>query len=145
MGIQSSRPKESGVFSVFGAPAPLQSALYGLFLAKCSIFEPAIQRLMGNSILWLAKVALWAGRAKHMVTSALISCGLAACADADAPLDPKVRYQIDSLSAVEMQRTRMEVDSWCAQERVALLPVLMDSIRRQRLQQIERQLQALPQ
>ncbi len=100
---------------------------------------------MGDPIFWCAKVARWAGRAKHMVISVLMCCGLVACADADAPLDPKVRHQIDSLSAVEVQRTRIEVDSWCARERAVLLPVLMDSIRRQRLRQIERQLQALPQ
>ncbi len=67
------------------------------------------------------------------------------CTGADAPMEPKLRARIDSIATARIQRARIEVDSWCAQQRVTRLPVLVDSIRRQRLREIEKQLQGLPQ
>ncbi|MCS7037249.1 MAG: hypothetical protein RMJ33_03760 [Saprospiraceae bacterium] len=91
---------------------------------------------------WAAKITRWVGRAKGLAAASLFA---AACTQADAPLDPKVRYRIDSISTAQIQQARIEMDSLCAQERLRKLPALMDSIRRQRLRQIERQLQTLPQ
>ncbi len=91
-----------------------------------------------------AKVTPPYGKAKNILISSLLSCILAACTESNAPLDPKVRYQIDSLTFAQTQKAKVEIDSWCAQERAMRLPALIDSIRHQRLREIERQLKGLP-
>lgn len=99
---------------------------------------------MSIRTFWAAKVTRRGGRAKELIVAALLAGLAAACTDANAPLDPKVRYRIDSIATAQIQQAREEMDSLCAQERTRRLPVLMDSIRRQRLREIERQLQTLP-
>lgn len=108
------------------------------------IFEPINQLRMSIRTFWAAKVTHRSGQAKELIVAALLIGLFSACTDANAPLDPKVRYRIDSIAAAQIQQAREELDSLCAQERTRRLPVLMDSIRRQRLREIERQLQTLP-
>ncbi len=92
---------------------------------------------------WGIKVMRWIRRTKSVVGAGFLVGVLAACTNANAPLEPKVRYRIDSIATVQMQRAQAEIDSLCALEHLRRLPVLTDSIRRQRLREIERQLQTL--
>ncbi len=69
---------------------------------------------------------------------------LPACGGPDAPLDADTRQRIDSSAAAQIRQIRISLDSLCQAQRSAQLPVLMDSIRRVRLREIEEKLRTIP-
>lgn len=69
----------------------------------------------------------------------------AACGDPNVPLDATARKQVDSLSAVGIGIARQQQDSICKDQRINLLPLLIDSIKKERLRTIEAQLKQVPQ
>lgn len=100
---------------------------------------------MNGVTIGTTKVGYKDGWTKRIGRAAVFGWFLTACTGPGAPLDPKVRAQIDSVAFARIQQVRVEVDSWCAQERERRLPLLVDSLRHRRLQEIERKLQTLPQ
>lgn len=68
-----------------------------------------------------------------------------ACGGPEAPLDAGTRQRIDSIAAARIRDLRVVLDSQCQAERTVQLPVLMDSIRRVRLREIEEKLRSIPQ
>lgn len=69
---------------------------------------------------------------------------LLSCNNADTPLDAETRQVIDSISAAQIRSARAELDSLCKRDRVTVLPLLIDSLRKERLKEIERQLKTVP-
>jgi hypothetical protein len=70
---------------------------------------------------------------------------LPACGNApETPLDAVTRLRIDSITAAQIRDLRVVLDSQCQAERTAQLPVLMDSIRKVRLREIEEKLRTVP-
>lgn len=75
----------------------------------------------------------------------LVACLLfAGCEGANTPLDAGTRDAIDSISAAEIKRLRVEMDSLCQMQRTTVLPHLVDSIKQKRLREIEQQLKTIP-
>lgn len=68
-----------------------------------------------------------------------------ACADlSKKPIDADTRRLIDSVSVAEIQRVRTETDSLYKSLRVTRLPLVIDSIKKRRVLEIEEQLRQLP-
>lgn len=68
----------------------------------------------------------------------------AACGNPNTPLDAGTRQAIDSISAAETRKARVEIDSLCNIDRSTVLPRLVDSIRQKRLREIQEQLKTVP-
>lgn len=66
------------------------------------------------------------------------------CDGPDTPLDAATRQTIDSLSAAEIRRARAEIDSLCQLQQSTVLPLLVDSIKQKRMQEIQQQLKTIP-
>jgi hypothetical protein len=66
-----------------------------------------------------------------------------ACDSANTPLDATTRERIDSLYIVGSNAARDEVDSICKKERELRFNALVDSIRNERLREIEAQLKSV--
>lgn len=67
------------------------------------------------------------------------------CGDPSIPLDATARRRVDSLSAVGIGLARQQQDSICREQHTHLLPLLIDSIRKERIKAIQTQLNQLPQ
>ncbi len=74
-------------------------------------------------------------------TLALLFC---ACGATETPLDADTRKAIDSISTVRIRIVRASLDSLCRQNRVTVLPHMIDSLRQVRVSEIERQLKTVP-
>lgn len=75
----------------------------------------------------------------------LVLLYVSACGNVpDPPLDADTRQRIDSISAAQIRNLRLVLDSQCRSERATLLPVMMDSIRKVRLREIEEKLRTIP-
>ncbi|MBK7940166.1 MAG: hypothetical protein IPJ82_25170 [Lewinellaceae bacterium] len=70
---------------------------------------------------------------------------LFSCGSAETPIDADTRQTIDSIAIVRIQVARAQVDSTCRQDRVTLMPHLIDSLRKERVSEIEKQLKTIPQ
>jgi len=70
---------------------------------------------------------------------------LFSCGGSETPIDADTRQAIDSIAIVRIQVARAQVDSTCRQDRVTLLPHLIDSLRKVRVSEIEKQLKTIPQ
>ena len=68
---------------------------------------------------------------------------LSACGDSNVPLDAGTRRTIDSLATARLGEARAKLDSLCKAEHQTVLPVLIDSIKKVREAEIERQLQRI--
>ena len=66
------------------------------------------------------------------------------CGNPHTPLDAGTRQKIDSLTALGINSARKETDSLCLLQQTTVLPGLVDSIRKKRLREIERQLKTVP-
>ncbi len=70
---------------------------------------------------------------------------LPACGNApEPPLDAPTRQRIDSIAAARMREERTLLDSQCQVARAVEMPKLMDSIRQQRLREIDEKLRTIP-
>ncbi len=67
------------------------------------------------------------------------------CGDPNIPLDATARRRVDSLAAVGVGLARQQQDSICREQRITLLPVLIDSIKQERIRAIQAQLNQIPQ
>jgi hypothetical protein len=74
----------------------------------------------------------------------LLTALLAPACTTDPPLDADTRQQIDSISFARIRDLRREMDSLCKEERSVRLPQLIDSIRQQRVREIQEQLKTVP-
>jgi hypothetical protein len=74
----------------------------------------------------------------------LLTALFAPACTTDPPLDADTRQQIDSVSFARIRDLRREMDSLCKEERTARLPQLIDSIRQQRVREIQEQLKTVP-
>ena len=65
--------------------------------------------------------------------------------DPDArPLDAEDRLFIDSVSAAQIRTARLEIDSLCREAQKTELPRLIDSLRRERLREIQEKMKTIP-
>ena len=78
----------------------------------------------------------------RLFTLLIIFC--TACGNPNVPLDVEARRQVDSLSAAGIGVARREIDSVCKIQHTTVLPQLIDSIKKERLQEINRQLESVP-
>lgn len=67
-----------------------------------------------------------------------------ACKNSNAPLDADTRERIDSISNAQIKASQIELDSVCLAAQKTTLPVLVDSIKKIRLSEIEQQLKTIP-
>ncbi len=67
-----------------------------------------------------------------------------ACGETDKPLDAQTRREIDSISAIQIRLVRAQIDSICQIQRQTILPKLVDSIKIERLQEIQEALKNVP-
>jgi hypothetical protein len=64
--------------------------------------------------------------------------------DNNAPLDADTRQKIDSTIVAQNKLILTEVDSLCKVQHKTLLPLLIDSIKKERMREIDRQLKTIP-
>ncbi len=69
---------------------------------------------------------------------------LAACQNSNTPLDADTRERIDSISNAQIKVSLIELDSVCLAAQKTTLPLLVDSIKKIRLFEIEQQLKTIP-
>ena len=69
---------------------------------------------------------------------------LFACDGPNTPLDAVTRQTIDSIATAEIRLARVELDSLCQLQQTTVLPLLVDSIKQKRLQEIQQQLKTIP-
>lgn len=69
---------------------------------------------------------------------------LTGCGNQNTPLDADTRKLIDSLTVVGIRQARSEIDSSCALQRRERMPILIDSLKKRRLQEIEEKLKSIP-
>lgn len=73
-----------------------------------------------------------------------LAFSLASCGSTDTPLDADTKQLIDSISAIRIRETRIEMDTLCHRRRLAELPRLIDSIKQVRRREIEEALKTVP-
>ncbi len=66
------------------------------------------------------------------------------CGDNNVPLDAEARRTVDSLASAEIGIQRRTIDSLCKEQHTHTLPLLIDSIKKVRLEQIQKQLSTIP-
>ncbi|MCC7467227.1 MAG: hypothetical protein IT261_13195 [Saprospiraceae bacterium] len=71
--------------------------------------------------------------------SIFISCG-----NANTPLDADTRSRIDSISNARIAIAQKEYDSLCKSAQTTILPQLVDSLKQERLREIQEQLKTVP-
>lgn len=74
-----------------------------------------------------------------LLTGSLLSCG-----NQNTPLDADTRILIDSISNAEIAKAQVKQDSLCKAAQITQLPLLIDSIKKIRLREIEEQLRTVP-
>lgn len=70
--------------------------------------------------------------------------GLAACGTGTTPLDSDTRLRIDSIANAQIARAQVQHDSLCEAAYRTELPLLVDSIKKIRLREIQEQLKTVP-
>jgi hypothetical protein len=76
--------------------------------------------------------------------SILLSLLFASCDNGDRPLDADVKQRIDSLSNVRIREVKAEMDTLCKRQHLTVLPLLIDSIKKERKIEIENALKSIP-
>lgn len=66
------------------------------------------------------------------------------CGGQGTPLNADARRQVDSLSAAGIGVARRDLDSICKENQVSVLPLLIDSLKKERKKEIQRQLETVP-
>jgi hypothetical protein len=69
---------------------------------------------------------------------------LQACGGSNAPLDADTRLTIDSTANAQINRARIELDSLCGVAERTQMAHLVDSIKKVRIMEIEKQLKSVP-
>lgn len=69
---------------------------------------------------------------------------LHACGGSGAPLDADTRLTIDSTANAQINRARIELDSLCTVAERTQMAHLVDSIKKVRIMEIEKQLKSVP-
>jgi hypothetical protein len=69
---------------------------------------------------------------------------LLACGSQSTPIDADTRTRIDSIANAQIAKAQLEHDSLCKAARITQLPLLVDSIKKVRLHEIEEQLKTIP-
>lgn len=69
---------------------------------------------------------------------------LAGCGNANTPLDADTRSRIDSIANVRIALAQKENDSLCKAAQTTVLPHLIDSLKKERLREIQEQLKTVP-
>jgi hypothetical protein len=69
---------------------------------------------------------------------------LLACGSQGTPIDADTRTRIDSIANAQIAKAQLEHDSLCKAARITQLPLLVDSIKKVRLHEIEEQLKTIP-
>ena len=69
---------------------------------------------------------------------------LLSCRAQDTPLDADTRARIDSIANAQIALAQVEHDSLCRAAKITQLPLLVDSIKKIRLREIEEQLKTVP-
>lgn len=67
-----------------------------------------------------------------------------ACVNTNRPLDADERHQVDSLAAAAIGVARRDLDSVCRDQKKNYLPVLIDSLKKERLRNIQEQIKQIP-
>lgn len=77
---------------------------------------------------------------------AAVACtvALACCDNMNTPIDAETRQKIDSTVVAQNKVAQAKIDSVCKVQRTTLLPLLIDSIKKERLKEIEAQLRTVP-
>lgn len=74
-----------------------------------------------------------------------VICGcIIACGSPTAPLDANTRMRIDSISNAQIALAQIRQDSLCNMAHKTQLPLFVDSIKKERLREIEAQLKTVP-
>lgn len=69
---------------------------------------------------------------------------LAGCGNSNTPLDADTRSRIDSIANVRIALAQKENDSLCKAAQTTILPQLVDSLKKERLREIQEQLKTVP-
>lgn len=78
-------------------------------------------------------------RMRRLLYGGLVAALLSACGN-EAPMDANTRAAIDSTATSQISLARIELDSACTAAEKTELPLLVDSIKKVRLREIEQQL-----
>jgi hypothetical protein len=78
-----------------------------------------------------------------LIATVMALC-LLACGSQDTPLDADTRTRIDSIANAQIAKAQIEHDSLCRAAKITQLPLLIDSIKKIRLLEIEEQLKTVP-
>ncbi len=76
---------------------------------------------------------------RKLLYGSLIAAVFSACGS-EAPMDANTRATIDSTATSQISLARIALDSSCAAAEKTQLPLLVDSIKKVRLREIEEQL-----
>ncbi len=69
---------------------------------------------------------------------------LLACGSSNTPLNANTRMRIDSIANAQISKAQLEYDSLCKVAQITRLPLLVDSIKKIRVREIEEQLKTVP-
>lgn len=69
---------------------------------------------------------------------------ISSCGTPSTPMDADTRMRIDSISNAQIALAQIQQDSLCKAAHKTQLPLLIDSIKKERLREIEAQLKTVP-
>lgn len=69
---------------------------------------------------------------------------LTGCGNTNTPLDADTRSRIDSIANLQISLAQKSQDSLCKVAQTTTLPHLIDSLKKERLREIQEQLKTLP-
>ena len=72
------------------------------------------------------------------------ACFWVACELPSKPIDADTRQAIDSIAGSQTVLAQVQMDSLCNLDRSTKLPLLVDSIKKHRMEEIEAQLRGVP-
>lgn len=81
---------------------------------------------------------------RNCVMATITAFCLLACGGQGTPIDADTRMRIDSISNAQIAKAQIEQDSLCRTAKITQLPLLVDSIKKIRLREIEEQLKTIP-
>lgn len=79
-----------------------------------------------------------------LICAGAILCAMLNACSGNAPLDGETRIRIDSTVTAQISKAKLEMDSFCTVYEKRELPKIIDSIKKIRLLDIEKQLKTIP-